>query len=100
MVVKINGKEYIARPSLGNFKIFKDITGVSLLSEKQQKEMQDDFSEEKMAAYIHAFTSGKAAIDEIYELGIGEIKDLAETIGKMVKEDVEKRNVNPNVKKK
>lgn len=73
MVVKINGKEYEAKASIRNLKLFKEETGQSLLNEEVLK----NFDETLMADLIYAMVGGKVDKEEIEDLEIFEASAIA-----------------------
>lgn len=76
MVVKINGKEYEAKASIRNLKLFKEKTGKSLLNEEVLK----NFDETLMADLIYAMVGGRVDMEEIEDLEIFEASAIAEKI--------------------
>ena len=85
MVIKIQGKEYLASATLKNMKIFKEVTGQSIL-DPQTLQVVD---EEKLGAMIHAFTGGRVPIEVIDEMGIAEVTTITMDIVKMLSEETQ-----------
>ena len=76
MKVIIKGQEYEAKLTLKNLKMFKEITGKSLLNEETHK----NFDEEFISAFIYSSLGGAISIEQIEEMEVHEATEVSAKI--------------------